>query len=841
MKNILKTTLYSFVAVILFGFSAAPAYAQAVFNNHSSDYPTILVSNYTNNPGSNQNWQNSISANAGDVVSVLIYYHNNGDENALSTKLKLNQGPTLSSAQTHVFSGSVDASNTSASAGSATINLSSSQSLTYVSGSAKWYPNQAATEQVALPFGQSGTEVFSASGANIGTVAPGWNSQGSFVVQFKVSEAQQQQPPVVTTNQANVTSNTQATLNGYVNGQGLNPYTYFIYGLDSNLGQGSSTTTEDYQLSTNTSFSEVVYVNANSTYHYKACATTNAGTVCGSPLSFTTQPNNVTVYGCTDSNATNYNPNATANNGSCNYDSVEEPVVVTEDASGIEENSAILNGEVVSMGGDDQVSFLRFDYGTNANNLNSIVYAQDSSVSSPDNFHREITGLYEGTTYYFQACGTNSVGEDCGSIKSFTTDEDNNDNNNDADLEVSTKSANGVNQNQATLRGEIIDTDGEDVVRYFEYGDDEDDLDFTLGIPGVTDNDGDFSATLFGLYPNTDYYFRACIEMVDSPYDEDCGSVRDFRTSGSTIFNPNPQPQGNLQSVTTFATGISGTSAALNGVSTNNTNNNSVSFFEYGTTYSLGYSTPTQAVSAGQVFYNSRNVVGLLPNTTYYFRIVTGNVPGQIQSFKTKSLSTVVVTNTTTNTTTTNTGGGGGIVYLALDIEADFENVYAGDVINFDVDYRNLYNGDLEDVIIQVMFPEEIDFRKSTRGFYSEADRALIVDLGDLEDNEKGTFLVQGEVLGRFNNQDMVVTIAEGTYDHPTIENAQGSSTAYALNTVLLDRSTLGAFAFGAGFIPGLFGWLILLLLLLLIVWISRRIYSDHQDRKTKQGGLQIN
>ena len=748
MKNILKTTLYSFVAVILFGFSAAPAYAQAVFNNHSNDYPTILVSNYTNNPGSNQNWETSVSANAGDVVSVLIYYHNNGDENALSTKLKLNQGQNLNSAQTHVFSGSVDASNTSSVSGSATINLSSSQSLTYVSGSAKWYPNQTSTNQATLPFGQSGTEVFSASGVNIGTVTPGWSSQGSFVVQYKVSETQQQQPPIVTTNQANVISNTQATLNGYVNGQGLNPYTYFVYGLSSNLGNGSFTTNQDYQTSTNTSFSETVYVNANSTYYYKACAVTNAGTDCGDILSFSTQSNNSPVYGCTDSSATNYNPNATVNNGSCNYD----------------------------------------------NNDND--------------------------------------------------DDDDNDND-DVDLDVSTKPATGISQNQATLRGEILDTDGEDVVRYFEYGDDEDDLEFTLGVPGVTDNDGNFSATLFGLQQNKDYFFRACIETTDSPYEDECGSVREFRTTGNgSIFNPSPAPQGNLQSITTFATGVSGTSAVLNGVSTNNTNYSSVSFFEYGTSYSLGNSTPTLAVSAGQVLYNSRYISGLLPNTTYYYRIITGNVPGQIQSFKTSSNTTTVVvtnTNTTTNTSTTNTGGGSGIIYLALDIEPDFENVYEGDVINFDVDYRNLYNGNLEDVIIQVMFPEEIDFRKSTRGFYSESDRALIVDLGDLEDNEDGTFLVQGEVLGRFNNQDMVVTIAEGTYTHPTIENAQGSSTAYALNTILLDRSTLGAFAFGAGFIPGLFGWLVFILLLLLIVWISRRIYSDHQDRKTKQGGLQIN
>ena len=95
--------------------------------------------------------------------------------------------------------------------------------------------------------------------------------------------------------------------------------------------------------------------------------------------------------------------------------------------------------------------------------------------------------------------------------------------------------------------------------------------------------------------------------------------------------------------------------------------------------------------------------------------------------------------------------------------------------------------------------------------------------------------------MGRLNNQDLVVTVAEGTYDHPTIENAQGSSLAQALNTILENRAALGAFAFGAGVSLGIFGWLILILLILLIVWISRKIYNDHQDRNNQKPTFQIN
>ena len=367
---------------------------------------------------------------------------------------------------------------------------------------------------------------------------------------------------------------------------------------------------------------------------------------------------------------------------------------------------------------------------------------------------------------------------------------------------------------------------------------------------GETDDEGDFSKSINGLDDDTTYYFRACIESQDSN-DEDCGSIKSFTTDEEDNYDDEDEDDGELSANTTFATGITGTSAVLNGVSINETNASSVSYFEYGTsTGNLGLATGSNTVSAGQTLYNSKAISGLQANTTYYFRIVTGNVNGQIKSFRTGSnTSTVVITNTTSTTTNSNTstttkvdnGGGEGIIYLALDITPDFENVYEGDTINFEVDYRNLYNGDLEDVVIHVLFPEEIEFRKATQGFYSELDRSLAVDLGDLKDDEEGTILIQVDVLGRLNNQDLVVTVAEGTYDHPTIENAQGSSLAQALNTILENRAALGAFAFGAGVFPGVFGWLILILLILLIVWISRKIYNDHNDRKNQKPTFQIN
>ena len=58
-----------------------------------------------------------------------------------------------------------------------------------------------------------------------------------------------------------------------------------------------------------------------------------------------------TVYGCTDPNATNYNPDATINDGSCEY----EPAAVSGNETGISYNqgseSASINYTLVNSGG----------------------------------------------------------------------------------------------------------------------------------------------------------------------------------------------------------------------------------------------------------------------------------------------------------------------------------------------------------------------------------------------------------------------------------------------------------------------------------------------------------
>ncbi|MBY0329000.1 hypothetical protein K2Q02_02825, partial [Patescibacteria group bacterium] len=181
--------LFAFAIAIMFGanhgnLSLNEVRALSAFNTNPQDYATLRSANYTDFPDSTNNWALDTQAKAGDVVSLTVYYHNSANETAYNVRTAIavptNVGTDI------VATGSIDSDNFSSSLGQSTVHLSSSQSLEYIQGSAKWYPNQSVTP-TPFPFGQTGDEVVTAQGVNIGDVDSGWPTQGSVVARFQVS------------------------------------------------------------------------------------------------------------------------------------------------------------------------------------------------------------------------------------------------------------------------------------------------------------------------------------------------------------------------------------------------------------------------------------------------------------------------------------------------------------------------------------------------------------------------------------------------------------------------------------------------------------------------------
>ena len=173
MKQFIYTTLSALFGLALL---ASPAFAGAEFNN-PGEMPTVTVST-----GScaqvpiNGCWQPTATANADGTIGVHIFYHNTGNAAAQGTTISISpqvQGPTTSAS----FSGSVRATNAPTVSGTATVSITSSQTVTFID--AKWYPGSYSSGSAV-----SGTELFG-SGFNVGTVAAG--DYGKLVARFKVS------------------------------------------------------------------------------------------------------------------------------------------------------------------------------------------------------------------------------------------------------------------------------------------------------------------------------------------------------------------------------------------------------------------------------------------------------------------------------------------------------------------------------------------------------------------------------------------------------------------------------------------------------------------------------
>ncbi len=161
------------------------------------DYYLLDVKNETKNT----DWNFPVAADAGDTLTFYLYYHNgvNGTI-ATNTTLKVSLPTSQNTFQT--VSGYLWADNAANATfnnpinQSVQVNLSSSQTLQYISGSAKWYPNQAdwrTASATPFPGGQNENQLFS-SGINLGSIEGCWEFSGTIIFKVRVGNVQ----PVLT-------------------------------------------------------------------------------------------------------------------------------------------------------------------------------------------------------------------------------------------------------------------------------------------------------------------------------------------------------------------------------------------------------------------------------------------------------------------------------------------------------------------------------------------------------------------------------------------------------------------------------------------------------------------
>jgi len=282
----------------------------------------------------------------------------------------------------------------------------------------------------------------------------------------------------------------------------------------------------------------------------------------------------------------------------------QAPTATTGAATGISASGATLNGTVNANGASTTVTF---EYGTTVA-YGSTVTAGESPVtgSSDTAVSTVLAGLTSYTTYHFRVVGTNAGGTTYGADMTFTTLPE--------PPTVTTQAVSSITTTTATGNANITDLGNPNPTAHGVVWN-------TGGTPTTADSytdkgaaasTGAFTSNITGLSSNTTYYVRAyATNTAGTAY----GSEVSFTTDA-------PAPTA----TTGTATAVGLTGATLNGTVNANGASTTVTF-EYGTTVAYGTTvTADQSPISGTADTAvSVTISGLLPGTTYHYRVVGQN------------------------------------------------------------------------------------------------------------------------------------------------------------------------------------------------------------------------
>ena len=286
--------------------------------------------------------------------------------------------------------------------------------------------------------------------------------------------------------------------------------------------------------------------------------------------------------------------------------SATPPTVTTLAANGITTTGATLNGTVNANGSSTTVTFqygLTVAYGTT---VPGVPATATGNTATP--VIAAITGLTPNTLYHFRVVGVNAGGTTNGTDLTFTTAA--------APPVVVTTAASGITGTTATVNG-TVNANNSSTTTSFDYG-----LTVAYGtnVPGVPltvsgTTVTTVNASLTGLLPNTLYHYRINGVNVAGTAN---GTDMTFTTS-----------QVPPTVTTNAATGVTASTATMNGTVNANNLSTTVSF-DYGLTVAYGSNmSATPATVTGSANTNvSASLTGLTANTTYHYRVKGVNASG---------------------------------------------------------------------------------------------------------------------------------------------------------------------------------------------------------------------
>ena len=169
----------------------------------------------------------------------------------------------------------------------------------------------------------------------------------------------------------------------------------------------------------------------------------------------------------------------------------------------------------------------------------------------------------------------------------------------------------------------------------------------------------------------------------------------------------------------------------------------------------------------------------------------------------------------------------------------DNSRPHPGDEINYTVSYQNVGTASITGLTLRIDLPSEVDYMFSNPNNPIVSGQTLIFNLGTLKANGQGTVTARVRVrddIPANTNLNFPATLSyidpSGT---PQSVIANVSAQVWSAPTPATnENNSLGANVFGADFFPtNLFGWLLLLVLVLVLIFLARYIMDQSFRKKT--------
>lgn len=432
---------------------------------------------------------------------------------------------------------------------------------------------------------------------------------------------------------------------------------------------------------------------------------------------------------------------------------------------------------------------------------------------------------------------------------------------------VTTNVAEFIESDRAMLVGNVNPNGTSDAVWWFEWGT----ISFPLGSRTqerrIAQSEH-ISERVIGLQKNTQYYFRAAARnAANTSY----GPTLSFITGGSAVqTSPSPSPSfipscsscsGGISQAsapatfTQLPTFVAPTTIVLNGRVTSDTHVGTSVWFEWGKDANVGFSTVKKSVGHVSSADFSDSLIGLSPDTFYYFRAVAENTRarshGAIFLFRTLPVPLVheqtaippaqlpllfppqVTYNPISRTPITSFNQGLGLI--AFTIEPSDKVIKTGSVVPFEITFKNISNDLLTNAVLTIMLPPELAYQ-NVSGSSADIEKNISINgnldfvsirIGEIAASKKEGITLHALLKPDTIDKKIFTTSTTITYEDQT-SGKGGKETVFAINTASVNVS-FAALLFAGGFLSWFFLGLIGLFLLFLIFFLLKRRREEEE------------